>query len=98
MKQNELSINIFQKLTKTTGNVYGHRLKAYEAAAETVGVSKTSIRTWVREYETMEYVVVESRRGKHAKTASPIFDMEFREEFRAYVRQSSCEKGTQISL
>ena len=45
----------------------------------------------------MEYVVMESRRGKHAKTASPIFDPEFREEFKAYVRQSSCEKGTKIN-
>ena len=76
-----------------TGFVYGHRMKAYNEAAEIVGVAMTSVRKWVREYEVSEYVVYESKKGKHAKTASPIFDNEFREEFKNYVRKSSREKG-----
>ena len=83
-----------KKLCKKTGHRYGHKLKAYEEAAEIVGVGTSTVRDWVREYEMMEYVVLESKRGKHAKTASPILnDFEFREEFKAYVRETSCEKG-----
>ena len=69
-------------------------MKAYEVAAEIVGVAASTVRDWVKEYEVMEYVVLESKRGRHTKTACPILnDMEFREEFKNYVRKSSCEKG-----
>ena len=69
-------------------------MKAYEVAAEIVGVATSTVRDWVKEYEVMEYVVLESKRGRHRKTACPILnDMEFREEFKNYVRKSSCEKG-----
>jgi transposase len=74
--------------------VYGHKLRAYDEAAETVGVAISTMRAWVREYEMMEYVVLQSKRGKHAKTPSPILDdFEFREEFKAHVKNSSREQG-----
>ena len=73
---------------------YGHKVKAYKEAASTVGVAESTIRAWVREFEMMEYVIADSKRGKHSKTASPILnDPDFREEFKNYVKTSSCEKG-----
>ena len=72
-------------------------MKAYKKAAEIVRVSRYTVRDWVRDYEMMEFVILESQRGKHSKTASPILnDMEFREEFKEYVRESSCEKGMEF--
>ena len=57
-------------------------------------MAESTIRAWVREFEMMEYVITDSKRGKHSKTASPILnDPDFREEFKNYVKTSSCEKG-----
>ena len=57
-------------------------------------VATSTVRSWVREFEMLEYVVLESRRGKHSKTPSPILnDMEFREEFKQHVRNTSRELG-----
>ena len=56
------------------------------------------MRAWVREFEMMEYVITDSKRGKHSKTASPILnDPDFREEFKNYVKTSSCEKGNRYT-
>ena len=91
----KINMNIvLQKLCQKTGHVYRHKLRAYEEADETVGVAISTMRAWVREYEVMEYVVLESKRGKHAKTPSPILNnFEFREEFKAHVKNSSREQG-----
>ena len=73
--------------------MYGHKLDAFKVAANTVKVGTCTVRDWVRDFELQEYIV-DSRRGKHSKTESPILDNpEFREEFKAYVRQSSREQG-----
>ena len=65
-------------------------------AANTVRVGTTTMRNWVREFETQEFIN-DSKRGKHSKTESPILvDLEFREEFRAHVKQTSREQGISI--
>ena len=61
--------------------------------SDLVQVSERTVRRWVAEYETLEYVS-KSQRGKHSKVASPINDPEFREEFKAYVREASRPRGT----
>ena len=85
-----------QKNCEQTGEVYGYRMEAYEVAANTVRVGTTTMRNWVREFETQEFIN-DSKRGKHSKTESPILvDLEFREEFRAHVKQTSREQGISI--
>ena len=51
---------------------------------------------WVATFER-EGVIVESRRGKHSKTVSPIMEIEFRDNFISHVRSESCKKGSYIS-
>ena len=74
--------------------MYGHKLDAYEKAANTVRVGISTVRNWVKDFEVEEYII-DSMRGKHSKTATPILDnLEFREEFKSHVRQTSREQGT----
>ena len=72
-------------------------MAAYEHTANTVGAGSSTVRAWVREFETLEYIL-DSRRGKHSKTDCPILDdLEFREEFKTQVRKTSREQGKIIT-
>ena len=56
-------------------------------------VSPRTVSKWVLDYETYEYIV-KSNRGQHSKVYSPIVnDPEFRDQFRAHVREVSRVKG-----
>ena len=57
-----------------------------------VGVASSSLYKWLKTWEE-EAVLIPSRRGKHAKTLSPIVDPDFRDQFCAHVRSESCAKG-----
>ena len=61
--------------------------------AQLVKVSDRTVRRWVTDFETLEYVF-KSERGKHSKVDSPIMtNLEFREKFKAHVREASRPKG-----
>ena len=69
-------------------------MSACESAAETVQVSPRTVYTWVLDYETLE-TVSKSGRGQHSKVNSPIVtNPDFKEEFKAHVRECSRVKGT----
>ena len=73
--------------------MYGHKIEGYKKAAKTVSVATRTVRSWVQDYEATQFIA-ESRRGRHSKTSSPILeDLEFREEFKEHVRQTSREQG-----
>ena len=75
------------------GYSYGTKVAAYADVAETVKVSERTVRSWVLDFETLEYIS-KSERGQHSKVDSPIMtNLEFREQFRAQVRQASRPKG-----
>ena len=60
----------------------------------TVRVGIRTLRNWVKDFEVEEYII-DSMRGKHSITATPILDnLDFREEFKSHVRQTSREQGT----
>ena len=83
-----------QDQLETTNTVYGHKLEAYRVAAQIVKVHTDTIREWVREFE-MDKFIIDSRRGKHSKTSSPILeDLEFREQFRSHVRETARIQGS----
>ena len=85
-------------MAEQTGNVYGHKIEAYNKTAEIVKVAPSSVRTWVQDYEVSEFIA-ESKRGRHSKTSSPIIDdPNFREKFKNYVRKNSREPGTLVVL
>ena len=56
-------------------------------------MSARTVGTWAREFEASTYLK-ESKRGKHSKTPSPMNSPEFREEFKAYVKENSRKSGT----
>ena len=73
--------------------MYGHKIKGYKKVAKTVKVGTRTVRSWVQDYEATQFIA-ESGRGRHSKTSSPILeDLEFREEFKEHVRQTSREPG-----
>ena len=84
---------LFKLLTEESGQMYGLKTAAYERTARLVNVTEKTIRNWVYDYEVSSFLR-DSKRGKHAKTASPITDdPEFRERFKNYVRESSRVEG-----
>ena len=90
----ETNFVFLQSHCELTGRYYGQKMKAYRVSAKIVKVDEATVRKWVHEFEMMEYVILESKRGKHTKSPSPILnDLEFREEFKDYVRASSREQG-----
>ena len=84
---------MFKEKSEDSGQVYGHKIDAYENTAQTVKVAPRTVRSWVQDFEASEFIA-ESRRGCHTKTTSPILeDEEFREEFKQHVRENSREQG-----
>ena len=73
------------------GSVGGKR-KSLEHSALLVGLSSRTIGNWVREFETTTFIV-ESKRGRHAKTVTPINDEGFRAEFKSHVKENSRKPG-----
>ena len=61
-------------------------------AAGLVGVSHWTIQKWANEFETTTFLV-ESKRGKHSKTISPINDEAFCAEFKDHVKENSRKRG-----
>ena len=56
-------------------------------------VTARTVESWVHDFET-DLFIADSKRGRHSKTESPIMDnLEFREEFKQHVRQTSREQG-----
>ena len=71
-------------------------MTAYESAAAKVKVATSTVRRWVLDYETYEYIT-NSKRGKNSKVESPIVNNPvFREQFRSHVREVSRIKGCEI--
>ena len=79
-------------LSQEVGCAFGGRRKAKEHAANMVGMSKWTIAEWVRDFETHTFLV-ESKRGRHSKTVSPINNETFRAEFKAHVKENSRKSG-----
>ena len=59
-----------QKNCEQTGEVYGYRMEAYKVAANTVRVGTTTMRNWVREFETQEFIN-DSKRGNIPRLRVP---------------------------
>ena len=83
-------------MIQDVGSLGGKR-KSAEHAANLVGLSLWTVADWVREFETTTFLV-ESKRGRHAKTATPINDEGFRAEFKAHVKENSRLSGIFIWL
>ena len=75
------------------GYTYGSKSAAYVEVAAKVKVAEMTVRRWVQEFEAYNHIM-ESMRGKHSKTSSPILtDPEFRAKFIAHVREASRPQG-----
>ena len=86
-------VSIFKDGVDDCGYSYGSRLAASTTVAQAVKVSERTVRRWVSEYETLEYIS-KSVRGKHSKVDCPIMtNLDLREKFKAHVREASRPKG-----
>ena len=74
------------------GSHVGGKQKSREHSATLLGLSTRTVGDWVRDFEVTTYIV-DSRRGKHSKTLTPINNPGFRQEFKDHVKQNSRKSG-----
>ena len=76
------------------GYSHGSKTEAYEKVAARLKGNVHTIQRWIKDFEALSHIR-ESQQGKHSKTYSPILeDEDFREEFKAHVKENSKIRGT----
>ena len=83
----------FQEKIENNDFSYVSRGYVYDRVARHLSINTLTVRRWVGDYEATHYIK-ESIRGKHTKMYSPITeDLEFRAEFKDFVKRNSKVKG-----
>ena len=83
----------FQEKIENNDFSYGSRGYVYDRVARHLSINTLTVRRWVGDYEATHYIK-ESIRGKHTKMYSLITeDLEFRAEFKGFVKRNSKVKG-----
>ena len=89
----EVITSLFKEAMRAHNYSFGTRGSIFEKVSSKIHVHAQTVRDWIREFEGSN-CLSESQRGKHTKTSSPILDnQEFRDEFKAYVKENSKIKG-----
>ena len=96
-EKKKFGLHFYYNHLQEVGSEVGGKHQARVHAGKLIGISGRTIGVWVREFELKTYLV-ESRRGKHSKTVSPITNADFREEFKSYVKENSRKSGTNFDF
>ena len=91
-EKKRFALHFYYSKLQEVGCQPGGKFCARKHAANLVDVCARTVGIWVREFEALTHLK-ESQRGKHSKTASPMNSPEFREEFKAYVKDNSRKSG-----
>ena len=79
------------------GRLYCYKVNARKKVATRVQVGESTLAKWISEFEMYEELKKDCR-GKHSKTASPITEIEFRNQFCEFVRLNSKVQGIGIYI